>query len=218
MLNHLEWSSVVGRAAAARLFDGDAYAAHEREAAAAFAPYFPEAGIRLRDQLRADQHEWLPHNLLAKVDRASMAFSLEARVPFLDHRVVEWAALLPDEAKIRGGTTKRILREAFETTVPAELLRRPKRGFDLPLAAWIRGPLRPLALDLLAPDNLGRWEALRPDGVGEMLRLHLRRGAGFRAAAVQPAVHHALSGAEETGMTERREPSAPPRDATGSCT
>lgn len=179
VLNHLEWSSVVGRAAAAKLFDGDAYAAHEREAAAAFAPYFPEAGIRLRDQLRADQHEWLPHNLLAKVDRASMAFSLEARVPFLDHRVVEWAALLPDEAKIRGGTTKRILREAFETTVPAELLRRPKRGFDLPLAAWIRGPLRPLALDLLAPDNLGRWEALRPDGVGEMLRLHLDGAQDF---------------------------------------
>ena len=173
VLNHLEWSSVVGRAAASRLFDGAAWAAHEREAADAFAAYFPGPGIRLRDQLRADQQEWLPHNLLAKVDRASMAFSLEARVPFLDHRVVEWAARLPDQAKIRGGTTKAILREAFKESVPAEVLRRPKQGFDLPLAAWIRGPLRPLARDLLAPGSLRRWEALRPDGVEEMLRLHL---------------------------------------------
>jgi len=171
--NHLEWSSVVGRAAASRLFEAEALAAQERAAAESFAPYFPDGGIRLRDQLRADQHEWLPHNLLSKVDRASMAFSLEARVPFLDHRVAEWAAGLPDERKIRGGTTKLILREAFRDQVPTEVLRRPKQGFDLPLAAWIRGPLRPLVQDLLAPESLRRWEVLRPDGVREMLRLHL---------------------------------------------
>jgi len=171
--NHLEWSSVVGRDVAAKLFEPDAWAGHEREAAAAFAPYFPSGRIRLGDQLRADQHEWLPHNLLAKVDRASMAFSLEARVPFLDHRVVEWAARLPDEDKIRGGTTKLVLREAFGKSVPADVLRRPKQGFDLPLAAWIRDPLRPLARELLAPGSLRRWDALRPEAVAEMLRLHL---------------------------------------------
>jgi asparagine synthase (glutamine-hydrolysing) len=177
--NHLEWSSVVGRDVAAKLFDRDAWVAHEREAAAAFSPYFRDGRIRLGDQLRADQHEWLPHNLLAKVDRASMAFSLEARVPFLDHRVVEWAALLPDSEKILGGETKVILRRAFRESVPPKVLERPKQGFDLPLAAWIRGPLRSLARDLLAPRTLRRWEALRTDGVGEMLRLHLDGAQDF---------------------------------------
>jgi asparagine synthase (glutamine-hydrolysing) len=173
-LNHLEWSSVVGRSVAARIFEPEAYGRYRQRASGSFAEYFEGGTIRLSDQLRADQGEWLPHNLLAKVDRASMAFSLEARVPFLDHRIVEWAASVPEDRKIRGAVTKRILRETFEDRLPRELLERPKRGFDLPLAAWIRGPLRPLAEELLSADGLGRWSALRPDAVRGMLDLHLR--------------------------------------------
>jgi asparagine synthase (glutamine-hydrolysing) len=177
--NHLEWSSVVGRAVASRIFDRDSYESYERAVEEAFASYFGTDRIRLEDQLRADQSEWLPHNLLAKVDRASMAFSLEARVPFLDHRVVEWAAALPGEQKIRGATTKRVLRDSFAARVPQDVLQRPKQGFDLPLATWIRGPLRPLATDLLAVDKLRRWEALQPAAVRRMLDQHLAEKQDF---------------------------------------
>ena len=121
----------------------------------------------------------LPELLLMRVDKISMSTSVEARVPFLDHRIVEWAAGVPDEKKIRGSETKLILREAFGDRLPREVLERPKRGFDLPLAAWIRGPLRPLAEDLLSPEHLGKWIALRPEQVRKLLELHLRRRQDF---------------------------------------
>jgi asparagine synthase (glutamine-hydrolysing) len=171
-LNHLEWSSTVGRGVASGLFAAPVWAAHEKRMRQRFAVYFEGDRVRLQDQLRADQHEWLPHNLLAKVDRATMAFSLEARVPFLDHRVVEWAAALPAELKIRGGETKVILRRAFGDRLPARIVERPKRGFDLPLASWIRGPLKPLVSDLLTRPKLERWEGLDPAGVLQMLDRH----------------------------------------------
>jgi asparagine synthase (glutamine-hydrolysing) len=176
---HLQWSSVVGYSAASRLFEHPLFESFKENSLDRFSTYFSGGGIRLGDQLRADQHEWLPHNLLAKVDRASMAFSLEARVPFLDHRVVEWASEIPEDLKIRGATTKFILREAFKDRLPAEILRRPKRGFDLPLAAWIRGPLRQLVSDLLTPTNLKRWDGLQVEEVGEMLDRHLRGREDF---------------------------------------
>ena len=102
-----------------------------------------------------------------------MAFGLEARVPFLDHRIVEWCAMLPDDLKIRGNTTKVVLRRAFAERLPAEVLERPKQGFDLPLADWIRGPLRPLVSDLFGDSQLARWEGLNGSAAKEMLRLHL---------------------------------------------
>jgi asparagine synthase (glutamine-hydrolysing) len=169
---HLEWSSVLGGREASRLFDPEAYAAFERSAGEAFARYF-SGTRRLEDQLRADQHEWLPHNLLGKVDRASMAVSLEARVPFLDHRLVEWAADLPEGQRLDGSRTKVVLREAFRERLPAEIVRRGKRGFDLPLAAWIRGPLGPLAREAFSAENLRRWPGLRADRAARMLELHL---------------------------------------------
>ena len=89
--SHLEWISVVGSRIAATLFDPSGFEHYERQVAAHYAGYFDDDRC-LADQLRADQSEWLPHNLLAKVDHASMAVSLEARVPFLDHRLVDWAA------------------------------------------------------------------------------------------------------------------------------
>jgi asparagine synthase (glutamine-hydrolysing) len=176
---HLRWASTVGAALATRLLGAEAYDRYESRVAAAFAPYFPVDHYRLADPLRADQHEWLPHNLLAKVDRASMAFSLEARVPFLDHRLVEWAAGLPDDLKIRSGVTKFILRKAFEGRIPPAVARRPKQGFDLPLASWIRGPLRGLVDEFLMPHRLKRWEILEADQVREMLSLHREEKQDF---------------------------------------
>ena len=89
----------------------------------------------------ADIKVWLPGDILTKVDRASMAVSLEAREPLLDHTLLEWAAGLPAEMRLRGGVGKHLLKKAMEPYVPRDLLYRPKQGFSIPVSSWFRGPL-----------------------------------------------------------------------------
>lgn len=102
---------------------------------------------------------YLPGDLLAKVDRASMAHGLEVRVPLLDHRLVEYAARIPPALKLRDGVSKAVLKQALGDRLPPQVVGRPKRGFSMPLAAWMRGPLRPWVEQRLfhRETRLGEW-------------------------------------------------------------
>jgi asparagine synthase (glutamine-hydrolysing) len=120
-----------------------------------------------------DLVSYLPDDILAKVDRASMAVSLEGRIPLLDHRVVELAQRLPLGLKIRGDVGKHLLRRVLHRYVPPALVERPKRGFAIPVDAWLRGPLREWARDLLAEERLRREGFLDPAAVSTALREHL---------------------------------------------
>lgn len=120
-----------------------------------------------------DATTYLPDDILVKVDRAAMANSLETRVPFLDHRVVEYAWNLPMNLKIREGKGKWILREILYKHVPKKLIERPKMGFGIPLDQWLRGPLREWVLDILSPDNLSKHGLLNSVEIQTKLREHM---------------------------------------------
>jgi asparagine synthase (glutamine-hydrolysing) len=101
-----------------------------------------------------------------------MAASLEARVPLLDHRIVEFALSLPPQMKLRHGTTKVILREAMRGRLPEAVLKKPKEGFSIPLKHWLRGTLRPMMTDLLSADCLRRRGYFEPQTVSRWMQEH----------------------------------------------
>lgn len=143
----------------------------------------PEAASAMPDQLQRmqllDQLTYLPDDILAKVDRASMAHGLEVRVPFLDYQVVELAWRIPMELRLREGKGKWILRQVLERHVPKSLTERPKKGFGVPIGAWLRGPLREWAEELLDERRLEQEGLLRPEPIRRRWREHLEGGRNW---------------------------------------
>ena len=128
-----------------------------------------------------DQRYFLTDNILMKCDRMSMAHALELRPGFLDHRIVELAASLPNHLKIRGSNQKYVLRELMRGKLPSSVLKRRKEGFDIPVHYWLRGPLRELLLDTLNDDAVARSQVFSPQGVQQLIKTHLerRRNVGY---------------------------------------
>jgi len=127
----------------------------------------------LEKLLHLDLKTYLSDGILVKVDRASMACSLEVRTPFLDHRVVEMAARIPASLKLRGRTGKYLLKKAIAPQLPREITRRGKKGFGLPVAHWLRGPLRELLLDTLGDGGAARTGWFEQPVVDRILDDHL---------------------------------------------
>jgi asparagine synthase (glutamine-hydrolysing) len=127
-----------------------------------------------------DTRLYLAEDILTKVDRASMAVSLEVRAPFLDTRVAEYAASLPVDYKLRGRTTKYILKRAVSGLLPPFVTRRGKKGFGVPVAEWLKGKLRPLARDLLSPERIRRAGLFDPNYVQRLQDEHERGTANHR--------------------------------------
>jgi asparagine synthase (glutamine-hydrolysing) len=125
--------------------------------------------------LRADTLLYLPEDLLAKVDIATMANSLEARAPFLDHRLVEFCAALPSSMKLRGRTSKWLLRRLMRDRLPTDILTRPKMGFGVPVGEWLRGELRPLLDDTLLSDRAAQRGIFDRTAVRALVDEHVTR-------------------------------------------
>jgi asparagine synthase (glutamine-hydrolysing) len=133
----------------------------------------------LNRYLAFDQRYYLSDDILQKVDRMSMAHSLEVRPPFLDHRIVEFAASLPAHLKVHGARQKVILKSLMKGKLPASVLQRPKTGLDIPAHDWLRGTLRPLLLDTLNAQAIKETKLFRPDKVDWLISQHMERRANL---------------------------------------
>jgi asparagine synthase (glutamine-hydrolysing) len=127
----------------------------------------------LAQQQYVDIKTYLPGDILTKVDRMSMAVSLEARVPLLDHRIVEFALNLPPRMKLNLSHTKIILRKAMQQRIPEQVLKKPKQGFSIPMKNWLRSSLRPMMTDLLSEDRIHRRDYFNPRTVTSWVQEHL---------------------------------------------
>jgi asparagine synthase (glutamine-hydrolysing) len=167
-----------------RLLTPDAWqrssAGHEAYRAVAEAWAMSEGAEPLARATHLDAVTYLPNDILMKVDRASMRVALEVRAPFLARAVTEFAFSLPDNFRMRGRSGKRLLKDAARPLLPPEIIDRPKKGFGIPVAAWLNGPLRELANDVLSADALHRAGIFQPATVQKMLHKHHNLRADFR--------------------------------------
>ena len=138
-----------------------------------------KAGSGLERFLEFDQRYYLADDILYKVDRMTMAHSLEARPPFLDPRIVDFAARLPEEFKLHGSQSKYVLRRLMQDKLPPNVLRRPKIGFDIPIHDWFRGVLQPMLLDTLSKDAVRASELFNWTAVERLISDHVERKANL---------------------------------------
>lgn len=132
-------------------------------------------GIGIVDALLlTDQMTYLPNDLLVKVDIATMAVSLEARSPFLDHHVIEFAASLPQNLKLRRLTTKYLLKKVLRKLLPSENLNRRKMGFGVPIGHWFRGTMQPFLREVILSEKALRRGLFKPEAVRQLVELHTR--------------------------------------------
>jgi len=139
------------------------------------APFDALQGDLIDRMLYADSKVRLPDHPVMISDRMSMAHSLEVRPPFLDHRIVEFAATLPRSLKMHGSRQKIVLKQLMKDKLPEMILERKKVGFDIPAHEWLRGPLRELLLDTMQRGLIENKSLFRPGTVQELVRLHLER-------------------------------------------
>jgi asparagine synthase (glutamine-hydrolysing) len=173
---HFHWNGAFGEKERRRLCPGASGYRIE--------PLLPGGALEsgpLNRYLWLDQLCYLPDDILYKCDRMSMAHSLEVRPPFLDHRIVEFAARLPESLKIRGSRLKFVLKELMKDKVPEVVLKRKKEGFDIPAHHWFRGPLKPLLLDTLTEDAVRASGVFSWPEVDRLLQRHFSRrtNAGY---------------------------------------
>jgi asparagine synthase (glutamine-hydrolysing) len=131
---------------------------------------YPSASL-LQRLLYADVKTYL-HELLMKQDQMSMAASIESRVPFLDHKLVEFSTALPDRLKLHGWTTKYVLREAMKGLLPEPILKRSKMGFPVPLGRWLRSEFRPLLDEFVVGERAVARGLFRPDFLHRLVHEH----------------------------------------------
>ena len=137
----------------------------------------------LAGMITADIHTLLPDDFLVKVDRAAMSCGLEVRPPFLDHELLELAAQVPSDLKVHKGKTKWILKEAYRDVLPAEILNRPKHGFEIPVDEWLRGPLREMVYSLVLSTRTRAAELIDTAYARKMYQSHLN-GTGRHGAVL----------------------------------
>ena len=166
------WVATFADADKARLYGEALGDVGARSSAERLAPFFAGDAPMEAEAAAADVANYLPDVLLAKVDLASMAASLEARSPLLDHKVIEFALTLPAETRLAGHRTKAFLKDAMAARLPGEILDRPKRGFAVPVDAWFRGPLRALLRDTLGSTAAKARGLFRPSEIDSLIARH----------------------------------------------
>jgi asparagine synthase (glutamine-hydrolysing) len=174
---YMGWMSVFGAAAKSELYSDEFRRQTSlMNSGALLEPWFAQAnGAGVVDAaLLADTMTYLPNDLLVKVDIATMAVSLEARSPFLDHKVIEFAASLPEKLKLRGLTTKYLLKRVLRQLLPAEILGRRKMGFGVPLGHWFRGKLEPFLREIVLSSKALNRGLFKPEAVKRLVELHVR--------------------------------------------